>query len=158
MNVRTTRQQAPDKDGTPAIAIEPALGPLDPGPAAEEPRPSTRGRLASVPASRPGQIAADHIARHAGHDDQRQAEVHPGHRTRRYRSAQRHRELRGYWNAGRLCGHQQEYGQISVGADEMLHPRRPGQSSIGEPPIEELPPGGTDAELPPDSPAKRLVF
>jgi hypothetical protein len=85
------RQQAPDEDGPPAIAIEPALRPLDAGPAAKEPRPSARGRLASVPASPPGQKAADHIARHAGHDDQRQAQVHPSHCARRYRTAKGHR-------------------------------------------------------------------
>jgi hypothetical protein len=34
----------------------------------------------------------------------------------------------------------------------MLHPRRPGQSIVGEPP-----PCGVDAELPPDSPAKQLM-
>src|SRR5215471_7154028 len=125
------RQQAPDEDGPPAVAIEPAPGPLDAGAAAEKPRPTVRGRLASVPAGRPGRIAADYIARHAARDDQRQVEVYPGHRARRYSSAEGHRELRGYWYAGRLCRHQQDYGQISVGANEMLHPCRLGQSSIG---------------------------
>src|SRR5262249_28159086 len=94
------RQQAPDEDGPAAVAVEPALGSLHAGPAAEEPRPPARGRLASEPARPPGQVAADHVAHHAGHYDECQVEVHARHRSRGYRSPEGHGELGGYGYAG----------------------------------------------------------
>ena len=115
-------QDAADQDGLLAVPGEPLVGAVDvvlaqPDPAA----PAAHHGLAGVLADRPGEVAADNIAGHAGHDHEDQVEMSAGDRPGGDRAAERHDQFGRDRDAGRFGHHEHEHGQIAVGDNEVLH-------------------------------------